>query len=243
MKPSKNRIFCNGCKRHKMLFETQPKADNFIKFNSNDILEETGKAPIRSYYCEFCGGYHVTSNTSEEIGERLDQNYHKKMVEISSFYKESIQFQKLYSETANLLEKVKRCIKKNNIKETFLLFDEIDSNLNKMSQLQTEKITKYMVLKQRRNKLWDAFQEIYNKQDTSDNERNLDKETNKKRILDLINIIENIKTNYSLGKLDKCKSQLLLAFFLFEHIGADDENTKIILDELNRIQTKLYNDI
>ena len=101
MKPSKNRIFCNGCKRHKMLFETQLKADNFIKFNSNDILEETGKAPIRSYYCEFCGGYHVTSNTSEEIGERLNQNYHKKMVEISLFYKESTQFQKLYSVFAN----------------------------------------------------------------------------------------------------------------------------------------------
>ena len=55
-----------------MLFETKAKADNFIKFNSSEMMEESGKAPIRSYYCEICGGYHVTSNNSKTHAEWLD---------------------------------------------------------------------------------------------------------------------------------------------------------------------------
>ena len=35
-------------------------------------MEESGKAPIRSYYCEICGGYHVTSNNSKTHAEWLD---------------------------------------------------------------------------------------------------------------------------------------------------------------------------
>ena len=61
-----------ACGRPKMLFETKAKADNFIKFNSSEIMEESGKAPIRSYYCEICGGYHVTSNNSKTHAEWLD---------------------------------------------------------------------------------------------------------------------------------------------------------------------------
>ena len=53
-----------------MLFETQAKADNFIKYNSEGILEENGKAPVRSYYCEMCGGYHVTSVGYLQTGHR-----------------------------------------------------------------------------------------------------------------------------------------------------------------------------
>ena len=72
MKPIKNQIFCVACGRPKMLFETKAKADNFIKFNSSEMMEESGKAPIRSYYCEICGGYHVTSNNSKTHAEWLD---------------------------------------------------------------------------------------------------------------------------------------------------------------------------
>ena len=35
MKPTRNRIFCPQCKRPKMLFESQKKADNFIEFNKS----------------------------------------------------------------------------------------------------------------------------------------------------------------------------------------------------------------
>src|SRR5699024_12113894 len=73
MKPNKNRIYCLGCRKHKMLFEEKKNADNFIRFNQEIILEESGKAPVRSYYCVLCSGWHVTSNTSLEHGEEQDK--------------------------------------------------------------------------------------------------------------------------------------------------------------------------
>lgn len=60
MKP-KNRVFCTKIWRLKMLFATKEKAENFIKFNSEEIKEENGYAPMRFYYCPCCGGYHLTS--------------------------------------------------------------------------------------------------------------------------------------------------------------------------------------
>lgn len=61
MKPVKNRMFCLECKRAKMLFESKSKAINFIKFNSDEIKNKNGIAPTRVYYCNSCGGWHVTS--------------------------------------------------------------------------------------------------------------------------------------------------------------------------------------
>ena len=61
MKPTKNRVFCKDCGRSKMLFETEKKATTFIKFNGEDIEKESGFKPERSYFCTFCGGWHVTS--------------------------------------------------------------------------------------------------------------------------------------------------------------------------------------
>jgi len=55
MKP-KNRYFCMGCQRPKMLFESKSKADNFLKFNKDDF----NKTPTRSYFCSFCGGWHIS---------------------------------------------------------------------------------------------------------------------------------------------------------------------------------------
>ena len=46
MKPKKNQIFCAASGRPKKLFETKAKADNFIKFNSSEMMEESGKAPF-----------------------------------------------------------------------------------------------------------------------------------------------------------------------------------------------------
>jgi hypothetical protein len=61
MKPTKNRVFCKDCGRSKMLFETEKKAATFIKFNGDDIEKESGVKPERSYFCTYCGGWHVTS--------------------------------------------------------------------------------------------------------------------------------------------------------------------------------------
>lgn len=49
---------CPECGRAKMLFETESKAKNFIKFNSDDIYHEN---ELRPYFCPACGGYHISS--------------------------------------------------------------------------------------------------------------------------------------------------------------------------------------
>jgi len=71
MKPKKNRIYCNACGGVRILFPTKKKADNFIRFNADEIMDETGKAPVRSYYCKLCGGWHVTSSSCQDYYEAI----------------------------------------------------------------------------------------------------------------------------------------------------------------------------
>lgn len=66
MKP-KMRFFCSLSNRHKMIFKSESKAMNFIRYNGDEIATETGKKPIRHYYCRHCCGYHVTSRDNRKI--------------------------------------------------------------------------------------------------------------------------------------------------------------------------------
>ena len=62
---------CPDCRREKILFETQKKAENFIKFNGEELVDDVTK--LRVYYCPACCGYHVSSheyhggNRTEEL--------------------------------------------------------------------------------------------------------------------------------------------------------------------------------
>lgn len=87
MKPIKNKVFCIGCHHHKMVFESKHKADNFIKFNSEEIALETGKAPSRSYYCTFCCAWHLTSITDQDMAiekDKRDEQLWKKIKRYNS---------------------------------------------------------------------------------------------------------------------------------------------------------------
>ena len=97
MKPTNNRIFCIGSKRPKMLFETQSKADNFIKFNSEEISSQSKKAPTRSYYCSFCCGWHVTSVVEEERAKHDDESDEKlwEVIALASKSKKKIKEKKI----------------------------------------------------------------------------------------------------------------------------------------------------
>ncbi len=85
MKPTKNKVFCKNCERTKMLFETEKKAENFIKFNKEEIESESGYSPQRSYYCVFCGGWHTTS-----LKEKLNLSRNERMFEQYIQEKETI---------------------------------------------------------------------------------------------------------------------------------------------------------
>jgi predicted transcriptional regulator len=81
MKPTRSRVFCAQCKKQKILFESEAKAKNFIKYNSEEILEESGVAPTRAYYCTSCGGWHVThseplvDSVEKKLGPIYDNTY------------------------------------------------------------------------------------------------------------------------------------------------------------------------
>lgn len=80
MKPTRSRIYCRDSGKSKILFETQKKADNFIRFNAEEIASASGFSPVRSYFCISCGGYHVTSKeTNPEVSrsEKVLEEYNR----------------------------------------------------------------------------------------------------------------------------------------------------------------------
>ena len=67
----KNRVMCPDCGRPKMLFETESKGRNFIKFNS-DNLDNVEK--LRVYYCPSCCGYHISSKKHKKFYDKQTDN-------------------------------------------------------------------------------------------------------------------------------------------------------------------------
>jgi hypothetical protein len=72
MKPKRNRVMCPDCGRAKMLFESEAKANNFIKWNGPDINTHGGV--LRPYYCPSCCGWHISSKPYiEQYGHRTEE--------------------------------------------------------------------------------------------------------------------------------------------------------------------------
>ena len=70
---------CPDCMKQKMLFETERKAQDFIRWNADDM--EYGGAYLRAYYCPACCGWHISHlNHRDEYDSRTDtmiEAYHK----------------------------------------------------------------------------------------------------------------------------------------------------------------------
>lgn len=132
MAQPKNRYYCHSCRRPKLLFKTEKSADRFIKFNSEEMIETTGLAPVRSYYCQLCCGWHVTSNSSLELGEKLNKrdsnligkidrqiNKKRKVEEIRRITNDySSRSSALIEKAKHRLEKGKRIAAKNCLQES-----------------------------------------------------------------------------------------------------------------------------
>ena len=83
MKP-KNRVHCIGAGKSKILFADKKAADRYMQFNADEVRHQSGYAPTRSYECELCGGWHVTSaydETKPFLQEELIRDYINKPVE------------------------------------------------------------------------------------------------------------------------------------------------------------------
>ena len=68
MKPNK-RIMCPDCGHPKMLFETERKANGFIKWNGGELHVPEG-CELRVYFCPSCCGWHITHQRHKEHYEK-----------------------------------------------------------------------------------------------------------------------------------------------------------------------------
>lgn len=56
-----------------MLFETEAKALNFMKFNAEFIAAGQKGTPVRAYFCRACGGWHVTKHENAGWFKEMEQ--------------------------------------------------------------------------------------------------------------------------------------------------------------------------
>lgn len=112
MKPIKNRFHCIYSGRVKMLFKTEKKANNFMKFNNDTIESENGYKPVRAYFCICCNGWHLTSkqrferNTITQKNEKIESTISIENKSHKTITKEIInEVDKEINENVNITEK------------------------------------------------------------------------------------------------------------------------------------------
>ena len=160
MKPTKNTIYCYGCQRIKMLFETKAKADNFIRYNSEGIQEENGKAPVRSYYCGICGGYHVTSNPSATEGERLDSRDRQRVENITRLKREREEAKVLAQTISNRVVRIKTLLKYGELAEAEDLLDVCYLDLDEIHKYSLAVYSKQSTLRNKVEKAKELFMQV-----------------------------------------------------------------------------------
>ena len=113
-----------------MLFETEKKANTFLNFNADLIEEKCGKRPIRSYFCQSCCGWHVTSQ--EEKANKVSRtdkiiNFYHKMELL-----ESQRFEE------NIIEKTQKAINGDFVYIGLFLTNESRNKLNEIIDIPLE---------------------------------------------------------------------------------------------------------
>ena len=114
MKPQ-TRIVCIATGRRKMQFETKKSADRFIQFNADEIRMQSGFAPVRSYLCDKCHCWHITSE--QYRGEHLKdkENHHLQMLSKKIFNKISNCEKHINDRQKQKEHRVERSFKRENI--------------------------------------------------------------------------------------------------------------------------------
>lgn len=91
--PPKHRVFCNEYGSSKLLFETKGKALSYIKYNAAEIEKSNGYSPNRAYYCESCGGWHVTHKEGSVVQrqtptQRIIKAYYKSILAMDASWED-----------------------------------------------------------------------------------------------------------------------------------------------------------
>ena len=135
MKPKKNHVYCQSCHKSKIQFDTKKKADSFIKYNADEIYETSGHAPVRSYYCVTCCCWHVTSNASQEVCERLDRRDRKSLKTIIDLESAEQLMQDYLTKIRQLVKPIEKDIKNNKIDDAWEKMHEMRRYRNAMRRL------------------------------------------------------------------------------------------------------------
>jgi hypothetical protein len=112
-----------------MLFETEAEALAFIRFNSNDILKESRRTPVRCYYCQLCGGYHVTSNPSKTDAKRMDERDKAMVKKIDEIIKVKNNEKPTIISISEKMERANLLMTSGNLTEVERLLKECQSDL------------------------------------------------------------------------------------------------------------------
>ena len=129
MKPQRNLVYCPSAKKHKQLFQSEKEAMAFIKYNSEEIKEATGKDIGRCYYCDFCLGWHITSTS--ESSKKFFTLRDKRINQAIDTHSKEIEEIKSLSKCIDIrIRKILDCLRHDDIKEaeTLLEICELDSS-------------------------------------------------------------------------------------------------------------------
>ncbi len=218
MKPRRNIVFCHGSNRKKMIFDSQSKADNFIKYNRDEILEENGKAPIRSYYCELCCGYHVTSNPSSESGEYFAALVHKRLDNVINMHKGSDEAKSLFDSLGKSIEKAESFLYVGDFAEASKLLDFCNNCIHDIRAISPNGNNKLTDMRVKVDDLAELLHIINDYQDLSSNEADLFLQSiEKEKVGDSIKTIFHYKS-----LIDEVKKTLSSNEELFENGKLED---------------------
>lgn len=67
----KNRVVCPDCGREKIIFDSEKKAQRFIDYNWEELVDDKDK--LRIYYCPACCAYHISSHKFTGNNARIDR--------------------------------------------------------------------------------------------------------------------------------------------------------------------------
>ena len=270
MKP-KNRVYCYGCQKSKMLFDTKKKADNFIQFNKEGILEENGKAPVRSYYCELCGGYHVTSSRSKAKGEKMDERDQTIVRTLNNYCNWENNYTSMIDTITKKLKAAEAKMEEGDFRDIQLLYDEFQMEQNTLLKMPLKIRTKFASLLYKIKTLTEIsiqveelihlpLEEIIKKKKKIKEYRLAlklnqleslptpeeiypvnDKSEHKESVLAIIDRIEQVKTAFENGDVDESSDQLEIAEYLLQELAVEDENTTLLKNQLEIWKTRISN--
>lgn len=127
------RVYCKEAGKKKFLFVTEAEAIDFMTRYSNAMIKCNGHAPIRSYECKYCNGYHVTSQPLTQ--DRYRSSRPVKQMSDGQFCMNLRHVKRTLSRIENLLRKAYKALAEQRLQDTRCLCKECVNLLDSLEGL------------------------------------------------------------------------------------------------------------